>query len=199
MNPFARFAQPATRTAACALALSATFLAPLSPAQAAPALPTLDVPAYMGRWHQVALYPNRFQAQCLDSTTATYRLLDDGRVEVANRCRTKDGWDETVGVARPRDGTVRQEGGRVLAPASLEVSFLPAMLRWLGVGWGKYDLVHLAPQGAWAIVSEPTKEYLWMLSRTPQLSDAQWAVAIAELQRMGFDLQRLKREAPPKE
>jgi apolipoprotein D and lipocalin family protein len=171
-------------------------------AQAAAPLPTLDVNAYMGRWHQVALYPNRFQAQCLDSTTATYRLLDDGRVEVANRCRTQDGWDETVGVARPRDGTVRQDGGRVLAPASLEVSFLPKALRWLGVGWGKYDVVHLspgAPQGGWAVVSEPSKQYLWVLSRTPQLDDTQWAAVTAELQRMGFDLQRLKREAPPRE
>ncbi len=171
-------------------------------AQATAPLPTLDVNAYMGRWHQVALYPNRFQAQCLDSTTATYRLLDDGRVEVANRCRTQDGWDETVGVARPRDGTVRQDGGRLLAPASLEVSFLPKALRWLGVGWGKYDVVHLspgAPQSGWAVVSEPSKQYLWVLSRTPQLDDTQWAAVTAELQRMGFDLQRLKREAPPRE
>ncbi len=171
-------------------------------AQAAAPLPTLDVNAYMGRWHQVALYPNRFQAQCLDSTTATYKLLDDGRVEVANRCRTKDGWDETVGVARPREGTVRQDGGRVLAPASLEVSFLPKALRWLGVGWGKYDVVHLspgAPQSGWAVVSEPSKQYLWVLSRTPQLDEAQWAAVAAELQRLGFDLQRLKREAPPRE
>lgn len=77
------------------------LMAPLPSAQAAPALPTLAVPAYMGRLHQVALNPKRFQAQCLDSTTARYKLLDDGRVEVANRRRTKDGWGETMGVARP--------------------------------------------------------------------------------------------------
>jgi apolipoprotein D and lipocalin family protein len=183
-------------------ALLAWSLATAASVQAAAPLPTLDVNAYMGRWHQVALYPNRFQAQCLDSTTATYKLLDDGRVEVANRCRTKDGWDETVGVARPREGTVRQDGGRVLAPASLEVSFLPKALRWLGVGWGKYDVMHLspgAPQSGWAVVSEPSKQYLWVLSRTAQLDEAQWAMVTAELQRMGYDLQRLKREAQPKE
>jgi len=193
-------AQPLRR--ALPLAILVAWSLSTASAQAAAPLPTLDVNAYMGRWHQVALYPNRFQAQCLDSTTATYRLLDDGRVEVANRCRTQDGWDETVGVARPRDGTVRQDGGRVLAPASLEVSFLPKALRWLGVGWGKYDVVHLspgAPQSGWAVVSEPSKQYLWVLSRTPQLDDAQWAAVTAELQRMGFDLQRLKREAPPRE
>ena len=90
----------------------------------------------------------------------------------------------------------------MLAPASLEVSFLPKALRWLGVGRGKYDVVHLssgAPQSGWAIVSEPTKRYLWVLSRTPKLDEAQWGVVTGELQRMGFDLQRLKREAAPKE
>lgn len=181
-------------------ALVVLTLASLAAAAQEAPLPTLDLNAYMGRWHQLALYPNRFQAQCLDSTTATYSLRPDGGVTVLNRCRTKDGWDATEGVARPREGAQVREG--VLAPASLEVSFLPAALRWLGVGWGKYDVVHLslgAPQSGWALVSEPTKQYLWVLSRTPQLDEAQWAAVTAELQRLGFDLQRLKREAPPRD
>ena len=49
------------------------------------------------------------------------------------------------------------------------------------------------------MVSEPSKQYLWVLSRTAQLDEAQWAAVTAELQRMGYDLQRLTREAPPKE
>lgn len=158
-------------------------------------LPTLDLNAYMGRWHQVALYPNRFQAQCLDSTTATYQLRPDGRVTVVNRCRTKDGWDETEGVARPR-GAARVTDGQ-LAPASLEVSFLPVALRWLGVGWGSYDVLQLGPGQQWAIVSEPTQQYLWVLARTPQLDAAQWTAVEALLRERGFDLQRLRREPAP--
>ncbi len=177
-----------------ALATLTTLTATAAPAP----LPTLDLPAYMGRWHQVALYPNRFQAQCLDSTTATYTLRDDGGVRVLNRCRTKDGWDETEGLARPREG-VEQRAGGVLAPASLEVSFLPAALRWLPVGWGKYDVRQLGPgpQPQWAVVSEPTQQYLWVLARTPQLSSEQWADVEAVLRAQGFDLARLKREAAP--
>lgn len=165
-------------------------------AQAAPPapLPQLDLPSYMGLWHQVALYPNRFQAQCLDSTSATYTLLEDGRVRVLNRCRTKDGWDETEGVARARAG-VEQRGAGVLAPASLEVSFLPAALRWLPVGWGNYDVLRLGPQQEWAIVSEPSQKFLWVLARTPQLQPEQWQRVEGELQALGFDLDRLKREA----
>ena len=144
----------------------------------------------MGRWHQVALYPNRFQAQCVGGTSATYTLLDDGRVKVLNRCRTQDGWDETEGIARPRAGVERRAGG-LLAPASLEVSFLPVALRW-----GKYDVRQLGPQQQWALVSEPSQRYLWVLARTPQLDAEQWGGVEAALRQRGFDLGRLKREAP---
>ncbi|MBH9579507.1 lipocalin family protein [Inhella proteolytica] len=185
------------RLAVLLLALAGTAHAsPASPASPTTPLPELNLPAYMGRWHQVALVPNRFQEQCLDSTTATYTLLEDGRVRVLNRCRTKDGWDETEGMARPRTGTQQREGS-VVAPASLEVSFLPAALRWLPVGWGKYDVLQLGPQQQWAVVSEPTQQYLWVLARTPQLDAEQWAAVEALLRERGFDLGRLKREAPP--
>lgn len=190
---------PHTLRRGAASLLLAACLGSLAPAAAlADPLPTLDLPAYMGRWYQVALYPNRFQAQCVDSTSATYTLQEDGRVQVVNRCRTEKGWDETVGIARPREGVERRPGG-VLAPASLEVSFLPRYLRWLGVGWGSYDVLQLGPQQAWAVVSEPSRNYLWVLARTPQLEPAQWAAVEALLQQRGFDLNRLKREPAPAE
>lgn len=181
---------------ACVLPTSATPATPATSVATPAPLPTLDLRAYMGVWHQVALFPNRFQAQCLDSTTATYTLLDDGRVRVVNRCRTAKGWDETAGVARPRDGVERREGG-IVAPASLEVSFLPAALRWLGVGWGSYDVLQLGPQQQWAIVSEPSMKFLWVLARAPQLDAPQWAAVELQLRERGFDLARLQREAPP--
>jgi apolipoprotein D and lipocalin family protein len=161
-------------------------------------LPTLDIPAYMGLWHQVALYPNRFQAHCLDSTSATYTLQADGSVRVLNRCRTQHGWDDADGIARPRQGVERRAEG-VVAPASLEVSFLPKYLRWLGVGWGKYDVLQLGPSQEWAVVSEPTQEYLWVLARAPQLDTVQWAAVENLLRQRGFDLTRIKRETrtPP--
>lgn len=173
---------------------SAAVRAQAAPGGGAPthALAQIDLGAYMGRWHQVALYPNRFQAQCVDSTSATYTLRPDGRVTVLNRCRTQDGWIDTEGIARPR-GSARVSDGQ-LAPASLEVSFLPVALRWLGMGWGAYDVLQLGPERQWAIVSEPSQQYLWVLARTPQLDAAQWGAVEAQLRARGFDLMRLRRE-----
>jgi apolipoprotein D and lipocalin family protein len=153
------------------------------------ALAELEVVPYLGTWYQVALFPNRFQRQCLADTTATYRSLPGGDIEVTNRCRTAEGrFDEAVGLARPV-GTLA--AGR-LVPAKLEVSFLPAWLRWLPVGWGRYWVIQLAPDGRYAVVSEPTREYLWVLSRTPVLAAADESAIRSRLVELGFDLLRLQ-------
>ena len=68
-------------------------------------VPSVDVPRYMGTWHEIAKYPNWFQKQCVSSTQATYSLQPDGRVLVLNRCKTDKGeWREALGVARQIGG-----------------------------------------------------------------------------------------------
>ena len=156
-------------------------LAPLA------ALPSLDVPSYMGTWYQVAWFPNRFQSQCASDTAATYRQLEGGQVEVINRCRLADGrLDDVTGVARPAGSTL---AGNQLQPAQLEVSFLPRALRWLPI-WGSYWVIQLADDGRYAVVSEAQRQYLWVLSRTPQLLPADQTEIRSRLVQQGFDLSR---------
>lgn len=165
-----------------------------APAQVAPlqALPALDVAPYMGTWYQVLWFPNRFQKQCVADTAATYRDLGNGTVEVLNRCRMADGKiDSVTGMARPPNGVARIEAGQ-LKPARLEVSFLPAWLRWTGIGWGAYWVIDLAPDSRYVIVSEPSREYLWILARQPALTPTDDVVIRAKLQGFGFDLGRLQ-------
>ena len=156
------------------------------------ALPTLDIATYMGTWYQVAWIPNRFQKQCVSDTTATYRDRGDGTVEVLNRCKQADGRSDSVlGMARPPAGLARIDAGRLM-PARLEVSFLPAWLRWSGLGWGAYCVVDLASDGRYAIVSEASRKYLWVLSRQPALTPIDDAAIKAKLAALGFDLARVQ-------
>ena len=165
---------------------------PLAPLQA---LPRLEVATYMGPWYQVAWIPNVFQKQCASDTVATYRDLGNGSVEVLNRCKLADGkTDSVLGIARPPAGVARIEGGKLI-PARLQVSFLPAWLRWTGIGWGAYWVIDLAPDGRYAIVSEASREYLWVLARQPALTPADELAVRARLQALGFDLARVQRHA----
>lgn len=151
------------------------------------ALPSLDVPSYMGTWYQVAWFPNRFQKQCVSDTAATYRQLNGGSVEVINRCRLADGrFEDITGLARPAGSVLN---GSKLEPAQLEVSFLPPLLRWLPI-WGRYWVVQRPDDGRYVVVSEPSREYLWVLSRTPTLLSADETAIRSQLVQQGFDLAR---------
>ncbi len=141
----------------------------------------VDLSRYAGPWFEVAKYPNRFQRQCVADTTATYRVLDDGNVGVVNRCRTAEGMDEANGLARRLDGRTDR----------LEVSFLPAALRWLPIGWGNYWIIELAPDYRYAVIGEPSREYLWVLSRTRTLSPDDRRAIEARLPLHGYDAKRL--------
>ncbi len=145
----------------------------------------VDLQGYAGTWHQVAHYDAWFQRKCVRNTTATYSLLPSGEVQVVNRCRNAAGtFDEVTGVARPR-GQATLAGTR-LAPASLQVSFVPPSLRWLPI-WGDYDLEFYDAAIGIAIISEPSHDYLWVLARQPKLPADTLAVVKQQLATRGFD------------
>ena len=153
---------------------------PLAAAAAPPlaTVPALDLDRYAGRWYEVAKLPNWFQRKCERDTTATYARRPDGQIEVINRCAQADGTvDEISGVARVPDAA---------APAKLEVSFVPGWLRWTGIGWGRYWVIALADDYRYAVIGEPSREYLWVLARTPTLSDADRAAVDAALVAAGY-------------
>jgi apolipoprotein D and lipocalin family protein len=148
----------------------------------------VDVPRYMGTWHEVAKYPNWFQRKCASSTQATYTLQTDGRVQVLNRCKTAKGeWTEALGAARQIGGPTSPQ---------LKVRFAPAVLSFIPLVWGDYWIIDLDADYQWVVVSEPKREYLWILSRTPQMPAATYQALLAKLDKLGFDLKRIEASQP---
>ena len=176
-----------------------TACATLTPAHANEPLqtvPAVDLQRYQGRWYQIAFYPNTFQRQCVGNTTADYRLLLTGQVEVTNRCRTADGSvSQVVGAARikpPKFFGVPV--GKGTDTAKLEVRFAPSFLAWLNAVWAPYWVIQLPEDYRYAVVGEPSREYLWILSRTPTLDPSDRAAINAKLVEQGYDVGKLKEE-----
>ena len=148
----------------------------------------LDVPRYMGTWHEIAKYPNWFQRKCVKDTSAEYRLAEAGKVSVTNRCRTADGETiEAIGLAR--------QIGPGTSP-KLQVRFAPAWLSFLPFVWGNYWVIDLDETYQLAAISEPGRDYLWILARTPTVDAAAYEALLARLAARGFDLKRLERSKP---
>ncbi len=145
---------------------------------------SVDLTRYAGTWYEVARFPNRFQRRCLGDVTASYRLLENGRVEVVNRCRTADGPIEAKGVARVVDGS---------GNAKLKVRFAPAFLSFLPMVWGDYWVLDLAADYSTAVVGSPDRAYLWLLTRSPDVDPATFDRMVEAARTQGFDMSRLQR------
>ena len=126
-------------------------------AEALTTIETLDAPRYMGRWYEIAKYPNVFQRNCIGFTSADYAPLANGEVSVTNRCRQENG--DTIEAL----GTARQVGDA--SSPKLKVRFAPAWLSWLPWVWGDYWVIDIDTEYQLVAVSEPQREYLWILSR----------------------------------
>ena len=146
---------------------------------------SLDVPRYMGTWYEIAKFPNKFQRQCTRNTRAQYLAQGDGTVQVLNRCVTESG-EETSAL-----GLARQIG--TSTSPKLKVRFAPAWLSWLPQVWGDYWVIDLDDDYQLAAVSEPSREYLWVLSRTPSVNANTYNALLKRLSAQGFDLTKLER------
>jgi len=112
----------------------------------------VDLQKYLGTWYEIARYEHYFEKGCRD-VTATYSLKEDGDIKVINRCTQEDKQKkEAIGVAYATDKS----------NSRLKVSFFRPF-------YGNYWILMLDDQYSYAVVGDPSREYLWILSRTPRL------------------------------
>jgi apolipoprotein D and lipocalin family protein len=153
-----------------------------SPAEAPRTVARVDLPRYLGTWYEIARLPMWAQdnrSVACEEVTATYTARSDGRIGVLNRC-----------LNALDNGAPRQAGGSAYAVegsgnAKLRVSFF----------WpfhGDYWVLGLDPDYRWAVMGEPGRRYLWILSRTPRMAPGDFARATAIAREAGYDLAPLR-------
>lgn len=149
-------------------------------------VPAVNLVRYAGTWYEIARLPNRFQEQCAGNVTATYTLLDNGEIRVVNRCRKESGEiDEAEGRAR----LASDDGPNT----KLKVRFAPAFLSFLPFVWGDYWIIELAPDYGYAVIGEPARKYLWILSRTPSIEESTLQDILTRVKQKGYNINGLVR------
>lgn len=159
--------------------IAAGWLSAASSFAAAPlaSVPSVDLQRYLGVWHELARYDNWFQDEACVNVTAEYGIDEDGDVSVLNTCR-----DAAGAVTETAEGYARVVEGS--GNAQLRVSFFWPF-------FGDYWVVALADDYTWVIVSEPGRDYLWILTRSAATSDADRDSLVAKAVELGFDRNRL--------
>jgi apolipoprotein D and lipocalin family protein len=139
----------------------------------------VEIDRYLGKWYEIALLPNSFQEGC-HCTTAEYSLIDSTTIRVVNSCRE----DSAEGELSQADGKAFVVEGS--NNAKLEVQFF----------WpfkGDYWIIALDNENYnYAMVGNPSREYLWILSRKPDMKEETYNMLVDKAKNKGFDVSKLQ-------
>jgi apolipoprotein D and lipocalin family protein len=140
-------------------------------------VPYVDLSKYTGKWYEISKIPNSFQKGCARNTTAEYKLREDGKIDVINKCIEDNGSvNEAEGLAKVTDEKTNSK---------LKVSFVSIF--GIHLFWGDYWIIGLDKNYEFAVVGHPERKYGWILSRTPKLSDEKLQEAYSILKNNGYN------------
>jgi apolipoprotein D and lipocalin family protein len=126
----------------------------------------LDTTKYLGTWNQIAAIPQPFNLICARDTQAQYDLIDASNIRVENTCTTwTNGENKIVGNARVNDAATG---------AQLHVSFPGVPTQESKDGPTNYVVTYIADDYSWAFVGSPERTSAFVLSRSPNVTTAQW-------------------------
>ena len=142
-------------------------------------VPRVDLDRYIGKWYDIASFPQSFQEGC-NCTSAEYFKTDKDYIRVVNTCRKGSPTGE-LKTAEGKAFVVENSNN-----AKLRVQFF----------WpfrGDYWIIDLAADYSYAVVGDPSRKYLWILSRTPKIDDSIFNAIVERIKAKGFDTSKLLR------
>ena len=137
----------------------------------------VNLQRYTGRWYEIARFPNRFE-KGLICVTANYKLKENGKIEVINKGRP----EKDIKRIKIAKGTAWVPNKNF--PGQLKVRFF----------WpfsGNYYIIMLDKDYQYVLVGDPSRKYLWILSRTKILSEDIYSKLLKIAKENGFDTHKL--------
>lgn len=145
----------------------------------------VDLARYAGAWHEIARLPMPFQRDG-DAATATYGSNPDGTLSVHNVATAPNG----------EKGEIRGTA-KVLNPPQ-NTKLLVKFDAWFATfipkpEEGNYWILDVDKDYQRALVGTPSRKYLWILARTPNIPEADEKALIAKAKEQGYDVSKIVR------
>lgn len=156
-----------------AVAASAASLPPIQPVS------HVDLPRFMGKWYLIATIPTSYGKDAYNAVE-TYTLKPDGNIHTTFSFH-EGGFDgtykhiESTGYVTPGTGNAVW-GVKVLL-----------LLK------AQYVVAYLAPDYSQMIVARDKRDYVWVFARTPQVSQAGYAMLAAKVRALGYPPSKLRK------
>ena len=131
----------------------------------------VDLQQMQGKWYEIAALPRLTQAGCT-ATTAEYQLKSANELLVINECHEGSA-----------TGPLKRVAARAVAtdpdqPGKLSLDF--------GFAYGDYWVTDVGEHYEYLVVGHPSRDYLWILSRTRTLPSATLDGVLTRAREKGF-------------
>lgn len=173
--------RPMLLAAGAAAAVAALLIAgcAVSPTPKIPPAPQVDLQRFMGDWYVIGNIPTRPERNAFNAVES-YSLNPDG--SIATRFRYREGaFDGELKTMNPVGTVVPGTNNAVWG------------MQFIWPIKAEYVIVYLDADYQQTIVGRSKRDYVWLMSRTPKMSDADYNKATARIAALGYDLSKLRR------
>ena len=132
----------------------------------------LDLNRYLGEWYEIARFDHSFE-RGVEQAKANYTQNADGTIKVVN-----------TGIRDGKPKTAIGKGKTTDTPGLLRVSFF-------GPFYADYRVMLIDKDYTYALVGSGSADYLWLLSRSPELSETAKSELLYEARRRGYVTDKL--------
>lgn len=140
--------------------------------------PQVDLPRFMGDWYVIANIPTAIERGA-HNAVESYRLDTDGTIATTFTFRD-GGFDGEVKTYNPR-GFVRDKTSNAVWG-----------MRFIWPIKADYRIVYVSPDYQRTIIGREKRDNVWIMARTPQIDDADFADLRARVVREGYDPAKLE-------
>lgn len=144
---------------------------------------SVNLDRYLGKWYEIARFEHSFQKDCIESE-ANYSKTAEGYIRVVNKCR-EDKPGGKIKEAKARAWVIDNQTN-----AKLKVQFFLSQFK-IPLFAGSYWIIELDKSYQYAVIGEPSRNYLWILSRTKKMDEATYDMLVKKAQAKLFDTSKL--------
>ena len=141
--------------------------------------PYVDLERFMGEWYVVASVPTFFEKEA-HNPKESYRLNDEGNIETTFSFY-EDSPDGEKKIYKPTGYIHNKETN-----AEWRMQFVwPFKMPFL--------IITLDEDYEYTVIGYPSRKYVWIMARKPQMSDEVYRTIIGDLEEIGYDISKINK------
>lgn len=164
---------------ASALSLFAALLGGCATQPPIATVAQVDLPRFMGSWYVIACIPTFIETEAYNAVE-TYKLEKDGSIDTTFVFR-KGGFNGPVKTYKPHGFVIENSGNALWG------------MQFIWPIKAEYRIAYLAPDYSSTIIARNSRDYVWIMARSPVLSDSQYETLTKLVGEMGYDLSKLRK------